>query len=116
MVTDVGKVDDKSFNESGWNGAKQAAAELKGKADYIETKDSKDYATNIQSFLDKKYDIIVTSGFALTGATITAAKANPTIMFIGIDQFQEDDGAQRRRAWSSTRTRPGSWPARSPVC
>jgi basic membrane protein A len=89
LVTDVGKVDDKSFNESAWNGAKQAAADLKGKADYIETKDSKDYAINIQSFLDKKYDIIVTSGFAITGATITAAKANPTVMFIGTDQFQE---------------------------
>jgi basic membrane protein A len=90
LVTDVGKVDDKSFNESGWNAAKTAAAELKGKADYIETKDSKDYAANMQSFIDKKYDIIITTGFALGEATGIAAKANPTVMFIGVDQFQTE--------------------------
>lgn len=93
LVTDVGKVDDKSFNESAWKGAQKAATELKGKAEYIETKDSKDYATNIKSFVDKKYDVIVTVGFALGEASTIAAKANPTIKFIGVDAFQAETTA-----------------------
>ena len=41
LVTDVGKVDDKSFNQSAWQGAKTAAAALNGFSKYIETQDPK---------------------------------------------------------------------------
>ncbi|NCV22634.1 MAG: BMP family ABC transporter substrate-binding protein [Chloroflexi bacterium] len=89
LVTDVGKVDDKSFNESAWNGAKAGAAAIKGESKYVETRDPNDYKKNIQQFVSEKYDVIVTVGFLLGDATIEAAKANPTIKFIGVDQFQE---------------------------
>jgi basic membrane protein A and related proteins len=88
LVTDVGKVDDKSFNQSAWEGAQNAAKTLGGKAEYIETKDPKDYGTNIQQFVDKKYDAIITVGFALGEATTAAAQDNATTKFIGVDQFQ----------------------------
>jgi len=88
LVTDVGEVDDKSFNQSSWEGAKSAAEKYNGIANYVETKDAKDYAANIQLFVDKGYDIIVTVGFAITDATIAAGKANPKISFIGVDQGQ----------------------------
>jgi basic membrane protein A and related proteins len=88
VVTDVGKVDDKSFNQSTWEGALQAAADQKGRADYIETVKADDYGANIKNFLDKKYDVIVTVGFAMGTATDDAAKANPKIHFIGVDQFK----------------------------
>jgi basic membrane protein A and related proteins len=88
LVTDVGKVDDKSFNQSAWEGAQEGAAAIGGKAEFIETKDSKDYAANIQQFLDQKYDVVLTVGFAIGEATGIAAKANPTVKFIGVDQFQ----------------------------
>ncbi len=91
LVTDVGKVDDKSFNQSAWEGAIQAATELKGGAEYLETIDSKDYAKNIQSFVDKKYDVIITVGFALGEETTKQAKANSAIKFIGVDQFQAEE-------------------------
>ncbi len=55
---------------------------------FIETKDTKDYAKNIKQFVDEKYDVIVTVGFLIGDATIDAAKANPNIKFIGVDQFQ----------------------------
>jgi basic membrane protein A len=93
LVTDVGKVDDKSFNQSAWEGAQQAAQELGGKAEYIETKDSKDYATNIDQFVQNGYDSIITVGFALGDATIAAATANPDIAFVGVDQFQAAETA-----------------------
>ncbi|MEZ5232239.1 MAG: BMP family ABC transporter substrate-binding protein [Acidimicrobiia bacterium] len=90
LVTDVGKVDDKSFNQSAWEGAQEAAGSLGGFADYIETVDSKDYATNIQSFIDKDADVVITVGFALGEATAIAAAANPETHFIGVDAFQAE--------------------------
>lgn len=90
LVTDVGEIDDKSFNQSAWEGAKQAEAELGATVDYVETKDAKDYGANIALFADQNYDIIVTVGFALGEATIEAANQYPDIDFIGVDQFQAE--------------------------
>lgn len=88
MVTDVGKIDDKSFNQSTWEGVKLAETELGAIVQYIETTDSKDYAKNISTFADAGYDAIVTVGFALGEATAAAAVQYPNIKFIGVDQFQ----------------------------
>ena len=87
LVTDIGKVDDKSFNQSAWEGAKTAAKQLNGLSKYVETQDPKDYATNIALFADKKYDIIVTVGFLMADATAVAAEKYPDVLFIGVDQF-----------------------------
>ena len=55
LVTDVGRVNDRSFNQSAWEGV-VAAAEALGLAEddikYIETQDAKDYADNMQQFID----------------------------------------------------------------
>ncbi len=89
LVTDVGQIDDKSFNQSAWEGVKEAKAKgIADKIDYIETTDAKDYATNIQLFADNGYDVIVTVGFALGQATDEMAQKYPNIKFIGVDQFQ----------------------------
>ena len=89
LVTDVGEVDDKSFNQSAWEGVQRAEAELGvAKVDFIETKDAKDYAANIGLFANNGYDVIVTVGFAMGEATAEAATEYPDIDFIGVDQFQ----------------------------
>ncbi len=90
LVTDVGKIDDKSFNQSAWEGVQQAQKDLGAKVQYIETTDPKDYAKNIATFADAKYDVIITVGFALGEATIAAAKQYTDVKFIGVDQFQGD--------------------------
>lgn len=90
LVTDVGKVDDKSFNQSAWEGVQQAQKDLGAQVKYIETTDAKDYAKNIATFADAKYDVIVTVGFNLGEATIAAAKTYTGVKFIGVDQFQAD--------------------------
>ena len=90
LVTDVGKVNDKSFNQSAWEGVQKSQAD--GSADvvqFIETADAKDYAKNISTFADASYDVIVTVGFGLGEATAAAAKSYPDIKFVGVDQFQE---------------------------
>ncbi len=88
LVTDVGEVDDKSFNQSAWEGAQQAAEELGGQSKFVETKDAKDYGANIDLFAAEGYDVIITVGFALGEATGVAAAQYPDIKFIGVDQFQ----------------------------
>ena len=88
LVTDVGKIDDKSFNQSSWEGVKQAEEELGAHVKYIETTDSKDYEKNLGQFGDANYDVIVTVGFALGEATQAAGAKYPDTKFIGVDQFQ----------------------------
>ncbi len=88
LITDVGEIDDKSFNQSAWEGVQRAEAELGAKIDFIETQDAKDYATNIGLFASNGYDVIVTVGFAMGEATAVAAAEYPDIDFIGVDQFQ----------------------------
>ncbi len=88
LVTDVGRVDDKSFNQSTWEAVQQAEKELGAVVKYVETTDAKDYDKNITQFADANYDVIITVGFALGETTQAAGAKNPNIKFIGVDQFQ----------------------------
>jgi basic membrane protein A len=86
FVTDVGTLEDKSFNEAAWIGTQAAAKALGGTASNIVTKNAADYAANIKTFVDQGYGIIVTSGFAMGDATAIAAKLYPKVKFVGTDQ------------------------------
>ncbi len=90
LVTDIGKINDKSFNQSAWEGVQQAQKQFGGEAQYIETVDSRDYAKNIAAFADLHYDVVVTVGYSLSEATISAAAIYPNTHFIGVDQFQAE--------------------------
>ncbi len=87
MVTDIGGIDDKSFNASSWQGMQQAQAADPGKitVKYLQSTSSADYASNITAFLGQKCGIIVTVGFLMAGATQTAAKANTSAKFAIVD-------------------------------
>ena len=90
MVTDIGQLEDKSFNEFSWKGVQDGAKAVGGEAKVIVTKDTADYKQNIQQFVDQKYDVIFTVGFLIGSDTLKAAQANPSIQFFGIDQFVAD--------------------------
>jgi len=87
LVTDVGKLSDKSFNFDSFKGVQNAQADaslcVQGRA--IESSVESDYPKNIGQFVDQNYDMIVTVGFKLGDATIKAAKANPNIKFVMVD-------------------------------
>ncbi|MBI1854533.1 MAG: BMP family ABC transporter substrate-binding protein [Chloroflexi bacterium] len=89
-VTDLGGVDDKSFNASGWAGMQKAMADLGVDGKYLESKQQSDYAKNIQQFVDEKTNLIVTVGFLLGVDTATAAKANPETKFAIVDYSYPD--------------------------
>ena len=88
LVTDLGKVDDKSFNQAAFEGAQLAAGEIGAFLKYVESTDPKDYTANIGQFVAKEYDTIVTVGFLMAEASALAAAENPNINFVGVDQFQ----------------------------
>jgi basic membrane protein A len=84
-VTDIGGVDDKGFNQNAYDGLKLAESELGVSIDLLESTSDADYAPNLQSFVDKGCNVIVTVGFLLADATKAAAEANPTVQFAIVD-------------------------------
>ena len=89
LVTNVGRRDDRAYNQAAWEGLQQARSS--GVASWvasIETVDSRDYEENISVFAQAGYDVIVTVGSAMSDATRAAAKGYPDSFFIGLDQDQ----------------------------
>ena len=91
MVSDAGGFDDKSFNQLGFEGLTEAAAALGVETKSTESASETDYAPNIDSLVDAGCDLIVTVGFALSAATVTAALANPDVNFAIIDDAADND-------------------------
>lgn len=87
LVTDVGRVNDKGFNQSAYEGmeAAKTAAPTCFETDYIETTSQSDYAKNIAEFTDNDYDVVIGVGFLLGDALGDASKAFPDIKFISVD-------------------------------
>ena len=87
VVTDVGTVDDKNFNEYSFVGAQNGAIAVGAAEPSVAVPaDASEYASLIQSFIDTDHNIIVTVGFNLGNDTAIAALANPDVWFIGVDQ------------------------------
>jgi len=89
QVTDVGGIDDKSFNATAWKGVQDAVAQLGIEGKYLESQEQADYETNINAFIEEGCDLIITVGFLLGDATSAAATANPDQKF-GIIDFAYD--------------------------
>src|SRR5262249_16189902 len=87
MVTDTGGINDKSFNQSSWEGMQAAASASGGSitVKYLPSTSTSDYAKNISTFISQKCGIIVTVGFLMGSATEAAAKANPKQKFAIVD-------------------------------
>jgi len=90
QVTDMGGIDDKSFNATAWNGIEMAVEKLGAEGKFLESQVQADYAKNIQQFLDEELDLIVTVGFLLGVDTAKAAIANPDQSFAIVDYAYPD--------------------------
>ncbi|MEV1329055.1 BMP family ABC transporter substrate-binding protein [Micromonospora costi] len=86
MVTDVGGIDDKSFNTSAWKGLQEAkAANDNIDIKYVASKAEADYEPNLTQFVNQKCDFILAVGGLMANATSKIAKANPNQQFGIVD-------------------------------
>ncbi|MBM0258587.1 BMP family protein [Micromonospora sp. 4G55] len=86
MVTDVGGIDDKSFNTSAWKGL-QEAQKANGNIDIknVQSKAEADYEVNLNGFVNQKCDFILAVGGLMQDATKKAAAAHPDQQFGIVD-------------------------------
>lgn len=90
LVTDIGGVEDQSFNQSAWEGLQKAAKDFGVTVNYLSSSTDADYAPNLETFVDEEYDLIISVGFLLADATKAAAEANPDIHFAIVDDSSID--------------------------
>ena len=87
LMSATGTLQDHNFSQYSWEGAKKGAADIGAKDPAtVVPKDSTDYDKDIQTFVDAGYNLIVTVAFDEGVATTKAAKKNPNVTFIGVDQ------------------------------
>ena len=90
LVTDVGKVDDGTFNQYAYEGMQRAGEELGLETAFIETAQPTDYEKNVEQFVHEGYDMIVTVGFMMGETTQKMAEKYPDIELRIVDFAYED--------------------------
>ena len=119
MVTDVGGVGDKGFNDSGWAGIQRAVKELWVKADMIQSREQADYAQNL-SLAARNAEVVVAMGFLMIDAVKKAAPLQPDTKFVLVDgaidapnvasyDFKAQEGAFLAGLLAASVTKTGSW-------
>ena len=95
IVTDIGGVDDRSFNQSAWEGLQEwgdAAGLSKGNGyDYFQSASESDYITNLDSAVSGGYNLVFGIGFALESAIKEVAPNNPDIHYVIVDSVVADE-------------------------
>jgi len=81
LVSDVGRFNDKGFNQNQLTGLKQAQAQLHVQTRAIESHSAGDYIPNLASVARQGYDAVVAAGFLLADAEATVAKKFPNTQF-----------------------------------
>ena len=94
MVTNSGGLEDRSFNQSSWEGLQQAEDELGVEAEAIVSTGETDLAPNVQQAVDSGCELIVTVGYELAEATLSQAEANPDLSFAIVDETVEADNVK----------------------
>ncbi len=85
MVTDVGGVNDQSFNQSAWEGLQRTQKDFGINVAYKESKQDADYAPNMETLTDAEYNLIWGIGFLMGDAIKETAQINPDQKYAIID-------------------------------
>ncbi len=91
MVSDAGGFDDKSFNQTSFEGLQQAEADLGIDTASAESADGNAYGPNLEALVSSDCDLIITVGFLLSQATVDSAKANADVNYAIIDDLADTD-------------------------
>lgn len=105
LVTDVGGVHDRSFNQLAWEGLQQAGKDLGMEVKFTESKQNADYSANLTRYAEAGYGIIFAVGFLMQDALKDVAPRFPKVKFAIIDgdapdlpncvsyKFREEEGS-----------------------
>ena len=88
MVTDIGGLNDRSFNESAYKGLQRAESELGVEIRAVTSKSNADYVPNLSTLARQKYDLVIAVGFLMAEATEKVAGQFPDTNFAIIDSSQ----------------------------
>ena len=93
LVTDTGGVDDKSFNQSSWEGVTRFAEDNNLSPDcvqYLQSSSDADYIPNLSTFADEGYDLIIATGYLFAEAITTVSGNYPDRNFLFIDEVADN--------------------------
>ena len=86
MVTNSGGLEDRSFNQSSWEGLQQAEDEYDIEAEALVSTGETDLGPNVEQAVGSGCELVVTVGFELADATLEQAAANPDVAFAIVDE------------------------------
>ncbi|MGT2754921.1 BMP family lipoprotein [Streptococcus ovis] len=94
IVTDIGGVDDRSFNQSAWEGlqawGKENGMEKDKGFTYFQSASEQDYVTNLDAAVSGGYNLVFGIGFALETAIADVAPNNPDTHYVIVDSVVPD--------------------------
>lgn len=87
LITDLGEIDDKSFNQGSFEGLKKFAEEIGVKANYIKPAGEGDqiYQQAVEQAIQAGAKVVVTPGFLFETAVGNAQELHPDVHFIAVD-------------------------------
>jgi len=88
LITDLGQLNDRGFNQLAYQGLKRAQSELGVEGRVLESKSAAEYVPNMTTLARKGYDLIIGVGFAQGDAIDKAAQQFPDTRFLIIDVDQ----------------------------
>ncbi|QTX06142.1 BMP family ABC transporter substrate-binding protein [Agromyces archimandritae] len=94
MVTNSGGLEDRSFNQSSWEGLQQAEDEFGVDAEALVSTAETDLEPNVRQAVDSGCGLVVTVGWELAEATLEHAAENPEVSFAIVDEVVEADNVK----------------------
>jgi basic membrane protein A len=88
LVTDIGGLNDRSFNQLANEGLKRAKSQLGVETRVLPSKSNADYVPNLSTLAQQKYDVVIGVGFLMADAMDTVASKFPNTKFAIIDVDQ----------------------------
>ena len=88
LITDLGQLNDRGFNQLAYEGLKRAQRELGVEGRVLESRSASEYVPNMTTLARQGYDVIIGVGFAQGDAIATAAQRFPDTKFVIIDVDQ----------------------------
>jgi basic membrane protein A and related proteins len=85
VVTDIGGLNDRSFNSLANKGIKQAESELGVETRVLISRSNGDYVPNLTTLAQQQFDLIIPVGFLMADATNTVASKLPNANFAIVD-------------------------------